>query len=184
MNLERAPLITTDGFNFYRKVVRRLFGPARLYGQVIKTRANDRIVKVERRAVIGAAWRLEERLRDSEDSSKLNTSFVERLNLTIRQGSAYLSRRTICQARWKECLEDHLELLRCHYNFVRPHMALKFGREMRTPAIQAGLTTRRLNLREIFLSPIVFSAAEKVTSVFVHFSILFIVEDKRLPMAA
>jgi IS1 family transposase len=181
MNLERAPLIATDGFNFYRKVVRRLFGPACLYGQVIKTRANDRIVKVERRAVIGAAWRLEERLRDSEDSSKLNTSFVERLNLTIRQGSA---RRTICQARWKECLEDHLELLRCHYNFVRPHMALKFGREMRTPAIQAGLTTRRLNLREIFLSPIVFSAAEKVTSLFVHFSILFIVEDKRLPMAA
>ena len=38
-------------------------------------------------------------------------------------------------------------------------------------------------LREI-LSPIVFSAAEKVTSVFVHFSILFIVEDNRLPMAA
>ena len=79
MNLERAPLIATDGFNFYRKVVRRLFGPACLYGQVIKTRANDRIVKVERRAPIGAAWRLEERLRDSEDSSKLNTSFVERL---------------------------------------------------------------------------------------------------------
>jgi hypothetical protein len=75
-------------------------------------------------------------------------------------------------------------LLRCHYNFVRPHIALKFGREMRTPAIQAGLTTRRLNLREIFSSPIVFSAAEKVTSVFVQFSILFIVEDKRLPMAA
>jgi hypothetical protein len=63
-------------------------------------------------------------------------------------------------------------------------MALKFGREMRTPAIQAGLTTRRLNLREIFSSPIVFSTVEKVTSVFVHFSILFIVEDKRLPMAA
>jgi IS1 family transposase len=184
MNLERAPLLATDGFNFYRKVVRRLFGPACLYGQVIKTRRNDRIIKVERRAVIGAAWRLEERLRDSEDSSKLNTPFVERLNLTIRQGSAYLSRRTICQARWKECLEDHLELLRCHYNFVRPHMALKFGREIRTPAIQAGLTTRRLNSREIFLSPIVFSAAQKVTSVFVHFSILFIVEDKRLPMAA
>jgi len=39
-------------------------------------------------------------------------------------------------------------------------------------------------LREIFLSPIVFSAAEQVTSVFVHFSILFIVEDNRLPMAA
>jgi hypothetical protein len=76
--------------------------------------------------VIGVAWRLEEMLRDSEEYSKLNTSFVERLNLTIRQGSAYLFRRTICHARWKERLEDHLEFLRCHYNFVRPHRALKF----------------------------------------------------------
>jgi hypothetical protein len=59
---------------------------------------------------------LEERLRDSEGFSKLNTSFVERLNLTIRQGSAYLFRQTICHARWKERLEDHLELLRCYYN--------------------------------------------------------------------
>jgi hypothetical protein len=76
----------------------------------------------------------------------LNTSFVERLNLTIRQGSAYLGRRTRCQARWKQCLEDHLELLRCHYNFVRPHRALKFGREVRTPAMQSGLSSRRLTL--------------------------------------
>jgi hypothetical protein len=89
-------------------------------------------------------------LRDSEDSSKLNTSFIERLNLTIRQGSAYLFRRTICHARWKERLEDHLELLRCHYNFVRPHRALKFGPEIRTPAMQAGLLSKRLSFREVF----------------------------------
>jgi hypothetical protein len=86
--------------------------------------------------VIGAVWRFEQALRDSEDSSKLNTSFIERLNLTIRQGSAYLCRRTICQARWKERLEDHLELLRCYYNFIRPYRALKFGLEIRTPAMQ------------------------------------------------
>ena len=42
-------------------------------------------------------------------------------------------------------------MLRCYYNFVRPHRALKFGRETRTPAMQAGLTTRRLTLREIFV---------------------------------
>jgi len=96
---------------------------------------------------------------DSEDSVKLNTSFVERLNLTIRQGSAYLGRRTICQARWKQCLDDHLELLRCHYNFVRPHRALKFGREVRTPAYQAGLTKRVLTFREIFSST--FSGVEE-----------------------
>ena len=151
-NLERVPLIATDGFAFYEKVIRRVFGPACLYGQVIKTRRNDRVIKVERRAVIGAAWRLEQALCDSEDSSKLNTSFIERLNLTIRQGSAYLFRRTICHARWEERLEDHLELLRCYYNFVRPHRALKFGCEVRTPAMQAGLVSKRLSLRKIFVA--------------------------------
>jgi hypothetical protein len=87
-----------------KKVIGQVFGSACVYGQVIKTRRNDRIVKVERRAVIGAGWRFEERLQESEDSSKLNTSFVDRLNLTIRQGSAYLLRRTICHAHWKERL--------------------------------------------------------------------------------
>ena len=151
-NLERVPLIATDGFAFYAKVVRRVFGPTCLYGQVIKTRRNDRIVKVERRAVIGAAWRFEQALRDSEDSSKLNTSFIEPLNLTIRQGSSYLFRRTIYHARWKERLEDHLELLRCYYNFIRPHWALRFGPEIRAPAMQAGLVSKRLSFREVFVA--------------------------------
>ena len=138
-----------------RHGVRRVFGPAALYGQVLKTRRNDRIVKVERRELIGAAWRFEEVLNNSEDSSTLNTSFIERMNLTIRQGSAYLSRRTLSHARSEEKLKEHLELLRCHYNFVRLDGALKFGRETRTPAMQAGLATRRLTFREVFacLSP-------------------------------
>ena len=73
------------------------------------------------------------------------------MNLTIRQGSAYLSRRTLSHARSEDKLEEHLELLRCHYNFVRPHGALQFGREVWTPAMQAGLATRRLTFREIFV---------------------------------
>ncbi len=31
-NLDRVPLIATDGFAFYAKVIRRVFGPACLYG--------------------------------------------------------------------------------------------------------------------------------------------------------
>ena len=60
MNFGRLPLIVTDGFEFYQKVIRRFFGPACLYGQVLKTRRNDRIIKVERRALHGAAWRFED----------------------------------------------------------------------------------------------------------------------------
>ena len=162
MNLEQTPLLVTDGFGFYEKVVGRVSGPGCLYGQLIKTRRNNRVVKVERRIVLEGAWRLEQALRESEDSVKLNTSFVERLNLTIRQGSAYLGRRTICQARWKERLADHIELFRCYYNFIRPHRALKFGREVRTPSMQAGLTRRQLRFREIFEAGIAFPSSKKV----------------------
>jgi IS1 family transposase len=140
MNLEIIPLITTDGFGFYEKVVGRVFGPACVYGQVIKISRNDRIAKVERRIVLGGEWRLKQALRDSEDSVKLNSSFVGRLNLTIRQGSAYLCRQTICQARWKQHLEDHIELFRCPYDFLRPQRALKFGREFSPTSATGGAT--------------------------------------------
>ena len=78
MKLDGVPLIATDGFKFYRQLVRRVFGAACLYGQVIKTRRNDRVVRVERKARFGAAWRWNELGRASEDSRKLNTSYIER----------------------------------------------------------------------------------------------------------
>jgi hypothetical protein len=47
-------------------------------------------------------------------------------------------------------LADALDLNRLHYNFVRRHSTLRFGRESRTPAMQAGIASRPLTLREIF----------------------------------
>ena len=166
MGRDNIPLIVTDGYEFYQRVVREVFGPACLYAQVIKTRRNDRVIKVERKPIIGPTWKFDQALSDSEDSSSLNTSFVERLNLTIRQGSAYLCRRTICHARSSRRLEDQLEILRCHYNFSRPHRALKFGTEVRTPAMQAGLMTRRLSFRDIFSLRVDQSAPSQIVYVF------------------
>jgi len=184
MNQAFFPLIATDGFAFYERVVRRVFGPAFLYGQVIKAQRKVHLVRVERRKLLGAAWRWEQALCDSEDSAKLNTSFIERLNLTIRQGSAYLCRRTLCYARRPERLEAHLELLRRHYNFIRPHRAPKFGREIRTPALQAGLTQRRSMFREIFSSSIVLWVWKKLTCVFVRSVSSVIYDETRMPLAA
>ena len=147
------PLIATDGFAYYFAVLVRLIGSACVYGQVLKTRRNNLVVRVERRVKIGTASRLKDALLESEDSERLNTSFVERLNLTIRQGSAYLRRRSTSHARGEDQLRGHVELLRCHYNFVRQHGALKFGRETRTSAMQAGLVNRPLTWRDIFTAP-------------------------------
>jgi IS1 family transposase len=144
------PLIATDGFEYYFGAIARLIGHACVYGQVIKTRRNNRVVRVERRLKIGTARRLRDALLESEDSESLNTSFVERLNLTIRQGSAYLRRRSPCHARYEDQLRGHVELLRCHYNFIRLHRGLKFGSVCRTPAMQAGLVTSPLSFRNIF----------------------------------
>ena len=107
-------------------------------GQVIKKLRKDRIVTVGRKLVIGSTWKLEDALLASEDSTKLNTSFIERLNLTIRRGCSYLARKTTGHARVRRTLVEQLELFRCYYNFIRPHSSLRFGREVRTPAMQAG----------------------------------------------
>ena len=145
-----VPLIAPDGFEYYVGVIARFFGSACVYGQVLKTRRNDRVVRVERRVKIGTTSRLKAALWESEDSETLNTSFIERLNLTIRHGSAYLRRRSPCHARGADQLRGHVELLRCYYNFIRPHRALRFGRETRTPAMQAGLMNKRLAWSDIF----------------------------------
>lgn len=47
-------------------------------------------------------------------------------------------------------LDDHLELFRSFYNFVRPHFALRFGTVTRTPAMQAGLAQERFSFRGVF----------------------------------
>ena len=147
------PLIAPDGFEYYVGVSARLFGSACVDGHVLKTRRHDRVVRVERRRRIGTAGRLKAALWASEDSETLHTSFVERLTRTIRQGSAYLRRRSPCHARGADQLHGHVDLLRCSYNFIRSHRALKFGRETRTPAMQAGLVNAPMNWSDIFTAP-------------------------------
>ena len=147
---DRIPLITTDGYRYYRIVLGRLLDRGCIHGRVVKTYRKNRVTKVERDLSIGSDWQLRDALERSEDSDRLNTSFVERLNLTIRQGSAYLQRRSPAHARLRQCLAGQLELPRCYCNFVRPHGGLKFGSEVRTPAMQAGLVARRLTFRDVF----------------------------------
>jgi hypothetical protein len=47
-------------------------------------------------------------------------------------------------------LADAIDVLRCYYNFVRPHSALKFEKRITTPAMQAEIFSRPLSFREVF----------------------------------
>ena len=65
-----------------------------IYGQVKKLQRRRRLVKVERLMLCGSFEVLAHRLKAVGLSGRLNTAFVERLNLTLRQGVALLTRRT------------------------------------------------------------------------------------------
>ena len=122
--------------------------------------------------------------RNSEDSRQLNTSYIERLNLAIRQGSAYPCRRSLCHARRTQRSEDHLEILRCYYNVLRPHRALKFGLEVRTPTMQAGLTKKWLTFRDVFTSIPKFLRLVKVHCIFIRQATSTAQQDFAISMAA
>ncbi|MBL8857043.1 MAG: hypothetical protein JNL28_00875 [Planctomycetes bacterium] len=102
--------------------------------------------------VHGTPWQLEAARERCFTSKKINTAYVERLNLFIRSSIRYLHRRTSCLTQRVEKLADSIDMLQCYYNFVRPHQSLRFGKEKRTPAMEAGLTSRVLRLRDIFLA--------------------------------
>jgi transposase-like protein len=144
------PLVTSDEFKYYEPVMRRAFGPTVVYVQVDNRYKRDRIVRTRSRLVIGTEWKFEAALDRCEDSNRPNTSYIERLNLFIRFACSYLRRRTPARMRKPQKLRDAIDLLRCYYNFIRPHSSLKFGPVTRTPAMQAELTNKPLTWREIF----------------------------------
>ena len=71
--------------------------PELLYAQVVKAYRRRRLVGVTHRVVFGSRLAIEQRL--ARWSWTINTAFVERLNLDIRQRVAALGRRvnTLCQ---------------------------------------------------------------------------------------
>jgi hypothetical protein len=65
-----------------------------------------------------------ERLCQAGLSGQINTSFVERVNLTIRQSISKLTRRTWGPARYTKEPMDHLGWWRGDYHFIRYHESL------------------------------------------------------------
>ena len=55
----------------------------------------------------------------------INTAFVERLNLDIRQRVAAVGRRVNTLCRGEESLRDQLVLFQVYHNFVLPHASLR-----------------------------------------------------------
>ena len=119
------PIFSSDGLKLYFYALTAHFGswaqtvgkqtrhwqvrPRLLYGQVVKRYRRRRLVRVERRALLGSLDQLTAALRTSGESGTIQTAFVERLNLTVRQAVTALTRRTWSIAQSSAELILHLE---------------------------------------------------------------------------
>jgi IS1 family transposase len=181
-----VPLFLTDGLKDYGTALLAHFGywiqperrqdkgprpkprwmplPELLYAQVVKSYRRRRIVGVKHRVVFGTQLAIDQVL--AACGWTINTAFIERLNLDIRQRVAAVGRRvnTLCQA--EEGLLDQMVLFQTYHNFVLPHASLRqpllipeptHGRGPArlwrpcTPAMAAGLTDHVWSLKEVLL---------------------------------
>ena len=128
----------SDAYPFYERELRRAFGPTCVYVRVQNNYRQDLIVRSEEEVILGDRERVQDLVRQSEDSNRANTAFVERLNLFLRRSCSYLHRRTSWRVRNPARLAAVVDVIRCGYNYVRPHKSLRFGEVTRTRAMQAG----------------------------------------------
>ena len=138
--------------------------PGLLYAQVVKTMRRRRLVDVKHRVVFGTLEAINQVL--AACGWQINTAFVERLNLSLRQHVAAIGRRVSTLCKGEEGLHQQLALYHVYYNFCLPHASLRqalpqpepthgsgSSRQWRPcmPAMAAGLTDHVWTLREVLL---------------------------------
>jgi hypothetical protein len=181
-----APLFVTDGFREYLTALLTHYGqwvqpprrqdkgptpkprwmprPQLLYAQVVKTVQRRRLVQVRHRVVFGTLEAGERILVAC--GWQINTAFVERLNLALRQHVAAIGRRVATLCKGEDGLRHQLSLFQTYHNFCLPHASLRqpllqplptngtgSAKQWRpcTPAMAAGVTEHVWSLREVLL---------------------------------
>jgi IS1 family transposase len=181
-----APLFLTDGFREYMTALLTHYGqwgqperrqakgpalkprwmplPSLLYAQVAKSYRRRRLVRLTHRVVFGTLEAVHKVL--TVHGWRINTAFIARVNLTIRQHVAAVGRRVITLCKGEEGLRQQLALYHTYYNFCLPHASLRLPLlqpepthgngsakqwRPRTPAMAAGLTDHVWTLREVLL---------------------------------
>ena len=90
-----------------------------IYGQVKKSYRGRKLVRVSQVMRLGTQADLKAALQGLAFSGRLNTAFIERVNLTIRHGIAALARRTWATSQQASQLLVHLEWWRAYYHGCR-----------------------------------------------------------------
>jgi IS1 family transposase/transposase-like protein len=136
--------------------------PELLYAQVIKILRRRRIIALKHRVVFGTKAAVEQVL--AACGWQINTAFVERLNLSLRQRVAALRRRSATSCKGEDGLHQQLALFQVYHNFVLPHASLRQALPIPEPthgtgsaklwrpcppAMAAGLTDHVWSLKEV-----------------------------------
>ena len=116
-----------------------------LYAQVIKVRQKGRVVEVSTRIVFGDPASITDRLTASPVSHTINTSFVERDNLTQRQHNRRLTRRTNGFSKELSWFEKQLWLSMAYCHLVLPHRSLRQELPNPEPTLGTGSLRRWLS---------------------------------------
>ena len=181
-----VPLFLTDGLREYMTALLAHYGhwmhperrqatgplpkprwmplPQLLYAQVVKTVRRRRLVRVRHRVVFGTLEAVQQVL--AACGWQINTAFIERVNLSIRQHVAAVGRRVSTLCKGEDGVRQQLALYQTYYNFCLPHASLRqplpqplptngtgSAKQWRpcTPAMAAALTDHVWTLREVLL---------------------------------
>src|SRR5262249_56700386 len=89
-----------------------------LYAQVVETVRRRRLVAVQHRVVFGTLDAVNQVLAPL--GWQINTAFVERINLTLRQHVAAVGRRVSTLCKGEDGLRQQLVLFQGYHNFCLP----------------------------------------------------------------
>jgi hypothetical protein len=176
-------LFTSDSLPHYADVLLELFGqwekpqptglpgrpckshripsPDLRYAKVHKERQGGRVVKVTQRIIFGKRRTVEAQAaslkRADGTEGQINTAYIERDNLTLRQELRRLTRKTLGFSKNRRELQHALDFIDAHDNFVKPHRALRLrvlSEEdrlwaPRTPAMAAQISNHIWSLEEL-----------------------------------
>ena len=125
------------------------------YAKVCKKRKNGRLVEIIQSIVYGDPDEIK-KLLGVDSGGKINTAYIERLNLTIRNSLARFVRKSMNCSKILDRHTHALDFFQAWYNFAKPHKSLRLrvdqGRKkwmQRTPSMAEGLTDHIWTIKEL-----------------------------------
>jgi hypothetical protein len=127
------------------------------YAQVCKRREKGSLVGMVKRVVFGNSENILSILGADVDG-RINTSYAERLNLTIRNSLARFIRKTMNFSKNRSVHTRIVDFLQAWYNFVKPHISLRVPEidgkrkwKQRTLLMSKGITDHIWRLEELLM---------------------------------